>query len=63
MLYDKNLVEMSLGLHRSEQIFRKIRELPGIGRRPRTSDDIRLGKNLPIDFKLVPAKARPNFYI
>ena len=56
MLYDKNLVEMSLRLNRSEPIFRTIRELPGIGRRPRTRDDIRLGRNLPIDFKLVRQK-------
>ena len=43
MFYYKNLVEMSLRLNRSEPIFRTIRELPGIRRRPRTRDDIRLG--------------------
>ena len=32
---------MSLRLNRSEPIFRTILELPGIGRRPRTRDDIR----------------------
>ena len=53
MLYDKNLVDMSLRLNRSNPIFRTIRELPGIGRRPRTRDDIRLGRNLPIDFMIV----------
>ena len=34
MLHDKNLVEMSLRLNRSEPFFRTIRELPGIGRGP-----------------------------
>ena len=41
---------MSLRLNRSEPSFRTIRELPGIGRRPRTRDDIRLQRNLPISF-------------
>ena len=50
MLHDNNLIEMSLGLNRSEPLFRTIRELPGIGRRPRTRDDIRLQRNLPISF-------------
>ena len=31
MLYDNNLIEMSLRLNRSEPIFRTIKELPGIG--------------------------------
>ena len=44
MLYDKNLVEMSSRLNILEPIFRTIRELPGIGRRPRTRDDLRLGE-------------------
>ena len=40
MLYDDNLIEMALRLNRSEPIFRTITELSGIGRRPRTRDDI-----------------------
>ena len=56
MLYDKNLIEMSLRLNRSEPLFRTIRELPGIGRRPRSRDGIRLGRNLPIEFMLVRQK-------
>ena len=56
MLYDKNLVDMSLCLNRSNPIFRTIRELPGIGRRRRTRNDIRLGRNLPIDFMIVRQK-------
>ena len=61
MLYDKNLVEMSLRLNRSELIFRTIRKLPGIGRRPRTRDDVRLGRNLPIDFMIVRQKPDQTF--
>ena len=53
MLYDQNLVDMSLRLNRSDPVFRTIQELPGIGRRRRTRDDIRLGRNLPIDFMIV----------
>ena len=45
MLYDNNLIEMSLRLNRSEPIFRTIIELPGIGRRHRTKDDIRQSRN------------------
>ena len=56
MLYDKNLVDMSLRLNRSDPIFRTIRELPGIGRRRRTRDNIRLGRNLPNDFMIVRQK-------
>ena len=52
MLYDKNLVDMFLRLNRSDRIFRTIRELPSIGRRRRTRDDIRIGRNLPIDFMI-----------
>ena len=52
----KNLVEMSPRLNRSEPIIRTIRELPGIGRTPRTRDDVRLGRNLPIDFLIVRQK-------
>ena len=61
MLYDKSLVEMSPRLNRSEPKFRTIRELPGIERRPRTRDDIRLGRKLPIDFMLVRQKPTQNF--
>ena len=50
MLHDNNLIEMSLRLNRSEPIFRTILELPGIGRRLRTRDDIRLSRNLPFSF-------------
>ena len=61
MLYDKNLVEMSLRLNRSDPNFRTIRELPGIGRRPRTKVDVRLGRNLPIDFMIVRQKRDQTF--
>ena len=47
---------MSLRLNRSDPIFPKIRELLGIGRRPRTRDDVRLGRNLTIDFMIVRQK-------
>ena len=43
MLYDKNLVDMPLRLKRSDPIFRTIRELPGIGKKRRTRNDIRIG--------------------
>ena len=56
MLYDKNLVDMSLRLNRSDPIFRTIRELTCIGRKPRTRDDVRLGRNLPINFLIVRQK-------
>ena len=52
---------MSLRLNRSHPIFRTIRELPGIGRRSRTKDDIRLGRNLPIDFMIVRQKRNQPF--
>ena len=55
MFVDKNLVEMSLRLKKLEPIFRTIRELPGIVRRPPTRDNIRL-VNLPTDFMLVRQK-------
>ena len=61
MLYDKNLVDMSLRLNRSDPIFRTIRELPGSGRRRRTRDGIRLGRNLPIDFMIVRQKRNQTF--
>ena len=61
MLYDNNLIEMSLRLNRSEPIFRTIIELPGIGRRPRTRDDIRRGRNLPNSFMIVRQKPTQTF--
>ena len=61
MLNDKNLVDMSLRLNRSDPIFRTIRELPGIGRRRRTRNDIRLGGNLPVDFMIVQQKRDQTF--
>ena len=56
MLHDKNLIEMSLRLDRSEPLFRIIPELPGIGRRPRTRDHLRLLRNLPFSFMVVRQK-------
>ena len=47
---------MSLRLNRSEPIFRTITELPGIGRSPRTRDDIRQSRNLPNSFMIVRQK-------
>ena len=61
MLYDNNLIEMSLQLNRSEPIFRTIIELPGIGRRPRTRDDIRQSRNLPFSFMIVRQKPTQTF--
>ena len=52
---------MSLRLNRSEPIFRTILELPGIGRRPRTRDDIRLSRNLPFSFMVVRQKPSQAF--
>ena len=61
MLYDNNLIEMSLRLNRSEPIFRTIIELPGIGRRPRTRDDIRQSRNLPFSFMIIRQKPTQTF--
>ena len=61
MLYDNNLIEMSLRLNRSEPIFRTIIELPGIGRRPRTKDDIRQSRNLPYSYMIVRQKPERTF--
>ena len=61
MLYDNNLIEMSLRLNRSEPIFRTIIELPGIGRKPRTRDDIRQSRNLPFSFMIVRQKPTQTF--
>ena len=54
---------MSLRLNRSEPLFRTLRELPekSIGKRPRTRDDIRLRRNLPISFMVVRQKPTQNF--
>ena len=56
MLHDNNLTEMSLRLNRSEPLFRTTRELPGIGRTPRTRDDIRIQRNLSLSFMVVRQK-------
>ena len=61
MLYDDNLIEMSLRLNRSEPIFRTITELPGIVRRPRTRDDIRQSRNLPYSYMIVRQKPTQTF--
>ena len=52
MSHDNILIEMSLQLNRSEPLFRTIRDLPGIGRRPRTRDDIRLQSFMAVRQKL-----------
>ena len=52
---------MSPRLIRSEPILRQIRELPGFGRRPRTIDDVRLGRIHTIDFMIVRQKRDQNF--
>ena len=61
MLHDNNLIEMSLRLNRSEPLFRTVLELPGIERRPRTSDDLRLRRNLPLSFMVVRQKPDQTF--
>ena len=63
MLHDNNSIEMSLRLNRSEPSFRIIRELPGIGKKPRTRDDIRLQRNLPISFMVVRQKPTQILYL
>ena len=52
---------MSLRLNRSEPIFRTIIELPGIGRKPRTKDNIRQSRNLPNSFMIVRQKPTQTF--
>ena len=52
---------MSVRLNRSEPIFQTIIELPGIGRRPRTKDDIRQSRNLPNSFMIVRQKPTQTF--
>ena len=61
MLYDNNLTEMSLRLHRSESIFRTIIELSGIERRPRKRDNIGQSRNLPNSFMIVRQKPTQTF--
>ena len=61
MLHDNNLIKVSLRLKKSEPLFRTIRELPGIGRSPRTRDDIRLRRNLQLSFKVVRQKPTQTF--
>ena len=61
MLHDDNLIEMSLQLNKSKPIFRTIIELPGIGKRPRTSDDIRQSRNLPDSYMIVRQKPTQTF--
>ena len=61
MLYDDNLIEMSLRLDRSEPIFRTITELPGIGRRHQTRYDIRQTRNLPYSYMIVRQKPTQTF--
>ena len=61
MLYDDNLIEMSLRLNRSEPIFRTITELPGIVRRPQTRNDIRQSRNIPYSCMIVRQKPTQTF--
>ena len=61
MLQDNNLIEMSLRLNRSGSLFRTIRELADIGIRPRTRDDLRLRRNLPLSFMVVRQKPTLTF--
>ena len=63
MLYDKNLVDMSLRLNRSDPIFRTIREQRSIGRRRRTRDDMRFERNLSIDFMIYNKNEIKLFYL
>ena len=62
MFYDNILIEMSLLLNRPEPSFRAKRELPGIGRRPRTREDIRIQRNLPTSFMIVRQKPTQIIY-
>ena len=61
MLHDNNLIEMSLRLNRSGPLFRTIRELADIEIRPRTRDDLRLRRNLPLSFMVVRQKPTLTF--
>ena len=55
------MIELKCLLNRSEPLFRTKRELPGMGKRPRTRDDIRLQRNLPISFMVVRQKPTQTF--
>ena len=46
---------------RQKTLFRTIRELPGIGKKPRTRDDLRLQRNLPLSFMIVRQKPTQTF--
>ena len=63
MLHDSNLIEMSLRLNRSEPLIRTIRELPGIGRRPRKKRRYTTTTEITHKFHGRTAKANTNFYI
>ena len=56
MLCDKKLEKMSLRLIRTEPKIRTIQELLFFGRRRRIRDDIPLGRNLPLDFRILRQK-------
>ena len=61
MLHDNKLIEMSLRLNRSEPLFPTIREIPGIGKRPRKRDNIQLQRNLPLSSMIVRQKPTQTF--
>ena len=63
MLHDNNFIEMSLRLNRLEPLFRTKLELPGIGRRSRTKDDLRLRRNLPLSFMVLRQKPEQVLYL
>ena len=52
---------MSLRLNRSGPLFRTKRDLSGIGRRPRKRGEIRLRRNLPLNFMVVLRKQTQTF--
>ena len=54
---------MSLRLKRSPLILQTIREMPGIAGRLRKKPDLRLGRNLPIDFMIVRRKLEQTYVI
>ena len=58
-----DLLEMSLRLNRSPRLFQAKREIPDIAREPRTSHNLRLGRNLPIDFMIVRRKPEQTYVI
>ena len=63
MLHDNNFIEMSLRLNRLEPLFRTKLELPVIGRRSRTRDDLRLRRNLPLSFMVLRQKPEQVLYL